>query len=133
MPRTARASVGEICYHVLNRGNNRAAVFLDSVDYQYFVDLIAAACERLPMRVLAYCLLPNHFHLVLQPHGDGDLGRWMQWLMTSKNGVTDTVFPTHLGLFGNLSVCAVFAQVSGLKPQVYPASRPCLGSFRNIV
>ena len=35
------------------------------------------------MRVLAYCLMPNHFHLVLWPYGDGDLGRWMHWLSTS--------------------------------------------------
>ena len=35
------------------------------------------------MRLLAWCLMPNHFHLVLWPHGDGDLSRWMQWLLTS--------------------------------------------------
>jgi hypothetical protein len=35
------------------------------------------------MRVLAYCLLNNHFHLILRPHNDGDLSRWMQWLLTS--------------------------------------------------
>jgi len=35
------------------------------------------------MRVLAYCLMPNHFHLALQPFKDGDLSRWMQWLSTS--------------------------------------------------
>ena len=83
MPRTARASVGGICYHVLNRGNGRAKVFRKSGDYAAFVDLVAAANERLAMRVLGYVLLPNHFHLVLWPHRDGDLSRWMQWLMTS--------------------------------------------------
>lgn len=83
MPRTARASVGGICYHVINRGNGRAEVFHDSPDYQAFEALFAPACERLPMRLLAYCLMPNHFHLVLWPRGDGDLGRWMQWQMTS--------------------------------------------------
>ena len=58
-------------------------VFSGDEDYEAFVDLLDRACERLPMRVLAYCLMPNHFHLVLSPHGDGDLGRWMQWLLTS--------------------------------------------------
>jgi putative transposase len=58
-------------------------VFHGDEDYEAFVDLLDRACERLPMRVLAYCLMPNHFHLVLLPHGDGDLGRWMQWLLTS--------------------------------------------------
>jgi len=83
MPRTARASVGGLCYHVINRGNARDTVFHKDADYQAFVDLIGDACERLPKRVLAYCLLSNHFHLVLWPHRDGDLSRWMQWCLTA--------------------------------------------------
>lgn len=84
MTRTARASVGGVCYHVINRGNGRARVFHKDRDFQAFVELFAPACERLPMRILAYCLLPNHFHLVLWPRHDGDLSRWMQWLMTAQ-------------------------------------------------
>jgi len=83
MPRTARASVGGLCYHVINRGNARSSVFHDSSDYQAFICLIGEACARLPLDVLAACLMPNHFHLVLQPNGDGDLSRWMQWLLTA--------------------------------------------------
>ena len=83
MARTARASRGDICTHVINRGNARARVFHDAVDYREFVKLMAAASARLPMRVIAYCLMPNHLHLLLWPHGDGDLSRWMQWLMTA--------------------------------------------------
>lgn len=83
MPRTARASVGGVCYHVLNRGNGRADVFHEPGDFAAFLDLMAAANERLPLRILGYVLMPNHFHLVLWPRGDGDLSRWMQWLLTS--------------------------------------------------
>lgn len=83
MPRTARASVGNVCYHVLNRGNGRAEVFHKDDDFAAFVDLLAEANERLPMRLLGYCLIPNHFHLVVWPPRDGDLSRWMQWLLTS--------------------------------------------------
>jgi putative transposase len=83
MPRTARASLGGWCYHVLNRGNARAEVFHKDADYAAFINLFEPACDRVPMRILGYCLMPNHFHLVLWPHKDGDLGRWMQWLMTS--------------------------------------------------
>jgi putative transposase len=83
MPRTARAALGNWCYHVLNRGNGRAEVFHKEDDYAAFVRLFVPACERLPMRILAWCLMPNHFHLVLWTHADGDLGRWMQWLLTS--------------------------------------------------
>src|SRR6266511_1948634 len=83
MPRTARASAGGYCYHILNRGNGRAAVFHKDEDYRAFVRLIAEAFRRRPMRVLAYCLMPNHFHLALWPFGDGDLSTWMQWLLTA--------------------------------------------------
>jgi putative transposase len=83
MPRTARASVGNLCYHVINRGNARGEVFHKEEDYTAFVQLMSDAQERLPMRLLAFCLMPNHFHLVLWPHADGDLSRWMQWLLTA--------------------------------------------------
>ena len=83
MGRTARVAAGGICYHVINRGNRRATVFHTSEDYDAFVRLIGRACMRIPMRVLAYCLMPNHFHFVLWPYGDGDMSRWMHWLLTS--------------------------------------------------
>ena len=57
MPRTARASRANYCYHVLNRGNGRAQVFHKPGDYEAFVALFERACERLPMRLLAYCLM----------------------------------------------------------------------------
>jgi putative transposase len=83
MPRTARASAANYCYHVLNRGNARSEVFHKGDDYQAFLDLIAEAQLRVPMRVLAFCLMPNHFHLALWPRDDGDLSRWMHWLLTT--------------------------------------------------
>jgi putative transposase len=83
MPRTARASVGQYCYHAINRGNGCAEVFHTEGDYQAFVTLLKEASERVPMRLLAYCLMPNHFHLALWPHHDGDLSLWMQWLLTA--------------------------------------------------
>lgn len=83
MARTARASKGGICYHVINRGNARSTVYHNDSDYESFIHLMRMACDRIPMRVLSYCLMPNHFHLVLWPYGDGDMSRWMQWLLTS--------------------------------------------------
>jgi putative transposase len=83
MPRTARASLGGYCYHVINRDNARAKVFHKERDYRAFLDTIAEAKVRLPIRLLSYCLMPNHFHFVLWPHADGDLGRWMHLLLTT--------------------------------------------------
>ena len=75
--------MGGICYHVLNRGNARACVFHDRHDFRVFVSLMRQACVRMPMRIPAWCLMSNHFHFVLWPYQDGDLGRWMHWLLTS--------------------------------------------------
>lgn len=83
MPRKPRISLANICYHVLNRGNGRNTVFHKDGDYAAFLKLMHEASERTSMRLLSYCLMPNHFHLVLWPRVDGDLSKWMQWLSTA--------------------------------------------------
>jgi putative transposase len=64
MGRTPRAAEGGYIYHALNRGNARLAIF-DDDDYDAFERVLAEAVPRYAMRLLAYCLMPNHFHLVL--------------------------------------------------------------------
>ncbi|MCE9530725.1 MAG: transposase [Planctomycetes bacterium] len=83
MPRIARASVGGICYHVINRGNGRQRVFHKDEDYEAFLKAMAHGCVEIPMRVLGYCLMPNHFHLVVWPEHDGDLSQWMHWVLNT--------------------------------------------------
>lgn len=83
MVRPLREAAGGICYHVMNRGNGRSTVFHKPQDFAVFRDLTGKAVERVRMRLLAYCLMPNHFHFVLWPREDGDLSRFMQWLMTT--------------------------------------------------
>jgi putative transposase len=75
--------LGGYTFHVLNRGNARATVFHKPDDYEAFIEMMAEASVRTPMRILAYCLMPNHFHLAVWPRDDGDLSRWMHWLMTT--------------------------------------------------
>ncbi len=89
MPRTTRTLIGGLCYHLINRGNGRARVFHGEADYREFVKLMATAAgerlaPRLAPRLLAYCLMPNHVHLVLWPREDGEVSRWIQWLMTAQ-------------------------------------------------
>jgi putative transposase len=56
---------------VINRGNARSEVFHTDGDYQAFMDLLSQASQRISVHVLAYCLMPNHFHLALWPsHGE---------------------------------------------------------------
>jgi putative transposase len=71
------------CYHVLNRANRRAELFHDPEDYRAFVALMSKAQARLHVPILAACLMPNHFHLVVRPEQDNDVARWTQWLFTT--------------------------------------------------
>ncbi len=83
MPRTARLAPGGVIFHVLNRANARSTIFQDEADYTAFERVMAATVQQMPIRVLAYCVMPNHWHLVLWPRADGDLGRFMQRLTTT--------------------------------------------------
>ena len=80
MPRLPRVDVSNQCYHVLNRANARLPIYFEEADYILFENILIEAADKFKMRVLNYCLMPNHFHLVLHPRQDGDLARFMQWL-----------------------------------------------------
>ncbi len=67
-------------YHALNRANARLAIFDTDADYAAFERVLHQAVARFDMRLLAYCLMPNHFHLLLWPREDGDLSTFMRWL-----------------------------------------------------
>ena len=83
MPRGRRLLVAGGYYHVINRGNDRSVVFHDPAEYRSFLGLIAAAQERIRLQLLAFCLMPNHFHMVVSPHEQGQVSRWMHWLLTT--------------------------------------------------
>ena len=80
MPRAPRTDVGGLVYHVLNRANARAPLFEDEDDYRLFTALLAEERAQGGMRLVAWCLMPNHWHLVLWPRADGDLGRFVRRL-----------------------------------------------------
>jgi putative transposase len=67
-------------YHVLNRANARMTIFEKDADYEAFEAILEEARDRFDMRILAWCLMPNHWHLVLWPRDDGDLSRFTGWL-----------------------------------------------------
>jgi putative transposase len=70
-------------YHILNRGNGGVPVFHKDGDYAAFLGLLATAKRKFSVKVFGVCLMPNHFHLVLQPTTEATLSRFMQWWMTS--------------------------------------------------
>jgi putative transposase len=80
MARRTRCSDAGYVYHVLNRAVGRATLFAKPADYAAFEKVLREAHERLRMRLLAYVLMPNHWHLVLWPQRDGALSTYAQWL-----------------------------------------------------
>jgi putative transposase len=86
MPRRARTIVAGWCYHVVARGNNRGEVFHRPDEYRRFVGLIREAQQVVPVDLLAACLMPNHFHLVMRPAAPNDLAKWVHWLLTTHAG-----------------------------------------------
>ena len=83
MPRPPRSIVANYCYHVLNRANRRAEVFHEPADYAAFLALMSQAQAHEELPILAACLMPNHFHLVVQPARVNSISRWIHWLCTT--------------------------------------------------
>ena len=80
MPRRSRFSSAGYVFHVLNRAVARQTLFQIEGDYDAFVSLLSEAQQRVPMRILAFIVMPNHWHLVLWPDADDALSEYMRWL-----------------------------------------------------
>ena len=80
MGRPKRAVDGGLIYHILNRANARMKIFEKPEDYKAFEGVLEEAVERTKTRLLAYCLMPTHWHMVVWPTQDGELSRFTGWL-----------------------------------------------------
>ena len=80
MGRPRRANLGGLIYHVLNRDNAGMTIFEQVGDYEAFEHILQEAAYRTGMRILAYCIMPNHWHMVLWPTEDGQLSRFAGWV-----------------------------------------------------
>jgi len=67
-------------YHIYNRGIDKKRIFCQERNYKYFMDLIEKNAERYQVSILAYCLIPNHYHLFVQQKSDIPLSRFIQTL-----------------------------------------------------
>src|SRR5437667_10787274 len=70
MPRKPRIEIGGGLYHLITRGNNRRKIFRSHNDYLKFTDLLQQQKNKLPFYLYAYCLMPNHFHLLIEMKDD---------------------------------------------------------------
>ncbi len=73
MPRSARIVLPDIPHHVTQRGNRRQPVFFSDDDYRAYIDILGIALRKHDTRCLAWCLMPNHVHLMLVPSGPDGL------------------------------------------------------------
>ena len=87
MPRRARTIVGGYAYHVLNRANGRLPLFKKEADFAAFEAIIAAAHERVPLRILGYVVLGNHWHFVVwpKPRQHDQVSEFFRWLTVTHS------------------------------------------------
>ncbi len=83
MPRRPRQSLGGFIYHVMHRAAGAEPIFSKANDYRAFEQILENVQQRLDTRLLAYCLMPDHWRLVLWPRDDGDLSEFMRLLSVS--------------------------------------------------
>lgn len=80
MGRAPRADEAGNVYHMLNRSNRRAQIFHKDADYEAFERIIAEALDKFKLQLFSYCVMPNHWHLVVMPQIDGEMSRFAQWI-----------------------------------------------------
>src|SRR5262245_26261283 len=86
MPRRRRLEVKAQYFHVVNRSVRQSMIFRRPSDYRAFLAALEAGLQKYPVRLLAYCVLGNHWHLIVEPKGTLALARFMQWV-TSTHAV----------------------------------------------
>jgi putative transposase len=82
MPRKMRVEYPGAIYHIMSRGDRREKIFLDDVDRQDFIKTLAETCQKTGFQVHAYCLMSNHYHLVVETP-NGNLVAGMAWLQST--------------------------------------------------
>ena len=83
MARAHRRTAPGAVHHVVNRGNRKHAIFHERGDYQAFLDVLADAVAKFEMRVIAFCIMRNHWHLLLWPGVDVSISAFMHWLTST--------------------------------------------------
>src|SRR6266545_2191078 len=97
MPRKLRVEYELAIYHLMNRGDRREAVFLDEPDRQLFLETLAEACQKTGWQVHAFCLMNNHFHLIVETPR-ANLVAGMRWFL----GTYTARFNRRHKMFGHL-------------------------------
>ncbi|HET6250341.1 MAG TPA: transposase [Tepidisphaeraceae bacterium] len=85
MPRQARSAPAGQIYHVTNRANGGIRLFEKKADFEIFEKVLADALERVPTRLLGWCLMGDHWHLIIWPKKEGELSNFMRWVTVTHS------------------------------------------------
>jgi putative transposase len=85
MSRPLRLEFAGALYYITSRGNGRKAIYLEENDFELFLELLNDVCEQYNLVIHAYCLMDNHYHLLLETH-DGNLGKGI-WPINLKRAM----------------------------------------------
>jgi putative transposase len=80
MPRRTRSGTGGLVFHAINRAAGNWQLFETDAEYAAFLQVLEEGLQIAPIRILAYCLMPNHWHLVVWPSDDEQLSEYMKWV-----------------------------------------------------
>src|SRR5690242_15955547 len=83
MPRRPRHTPLRVCFHVTNRSAGRVAIFQRPRDYRAFLHVLADGLERHPLRLVAYALMPNHWHLLVGPTDSSEVSGLLHWVSST--------------------------------------------------
>jgi len=110
MPRRLRIATGGLAYHVLNRRVGLMPLFETPADYAAFETVLQQAVAQTRIRIAAYCLMPNHWHLILLPRHDGELSEVLRWITVTHtqrwhvNRNTAGTGPVYQGRFKSFPI-----------------------------
>jgi len=80
MPRGARLFLHNVCYHIINRGNQKERIFLDNTDFEKYLQILKHYKRQYSFKLFGYCLMPNHIHIILEAETPNNISRFMQVL-----------------------------------------------------
>lgn len=78
MPRTTRLLLSDVCYHIIQRGNQKQNIFLEEEDFKKYLQLLLHYKTKYKFKLYAYCLMPNHIHLIIEVKEENNLAKIMQ-------------------------------------------------------
>lgn len=80
MPRGARIILKNVCYHIVNRGNQEQRIFFEDEDFEKYLQLLKHYKKKYAFKIFSYCPMPNHIHILLEPKQPNKLSKFMQGL-----------------------------------------------------